>query len=179
MHVVREPLMANDELDEQLLAPEPGWLPLEALASVGLTRSFVSGDPTGDRLRVRYFRRSHDDQLVGRVWFGPGAEGPPGHAHGGSLAAVLDEAMGAAAWLAGHPVLAGKITVQFRAMVSLGSILILDAGVARVDGRKVTTVGRLVDGAGELKAEAEALFVRIDPARLAARGLGANVRSDR
>src|SRR5579859_3317215 len=32
-------------------------------------------------------------------------QGPPGHAHGGAIAAVLDEVMGAAVWRAGHPVL--------------------------------------------------------------------------
>ena len=37
-------------------------------------------------------------------------QGPPGHADGGSLAAVLDEAMGAAVWLAGHSVVAAHLS---------------------------------------------------------------------
>ena len=81
---------------------EVGWTPIDPLGSVGTGRSFVSGEPDGDRLRVCYYRRDRDGALVGKIWFGPGAEGPPGHAHGGSMAAVLDEAMGAGAWLAGH-----------------------------------------------------------------------------
>jgi hypothetical protein len=37
--------------------------------------------------------------------------------------------------------------------------------VDRVDGRKVWTRGRLLDAGGEPFAEAEALFVKLDPAR--------------
>lgn len=98
-------------------ASEVGWTPIEPLESVGTGRSFVSGEPSGDRLRVRYYRRERDRALVGKIWFGPGAEGPPGHAHGGSMAAVLDEAMGAGAWLAGHAVVAAKLTINFRRML--------------------------------------------------------------
>jgi len=52
-------------------------------------RSFVSGDPDGNRLRAKYFIREKDSHIIGHVWFGPGSEGPPGFAHGGSISAVL------------------------------------------------------------------------------------------
>lgn len=138
---------------------EAGWIAIEPLVSVGTGRSFVSGEPDGDRLRVRYFRRERDGALVGKIWFGPGAEGPPAHAHGGSMAAVLDEAMGAAAWMAGHQVLAAKLTVEFRRMLPLENEAMLEAWVERVEGRKVVTRGRLSDSAGEPYAEAEGLFI--------------------
>ena len=38
-------------------------------------------------------------------------QGPPGHAHGGLSAAVLDEVMGAAVWQAGYTAAAVKIEV--------------------------------------------------------------------
>lgn len=146
---------------------EPGWEPMAALGAVGLTRSFVSGEPDGERLRVRYYRRVTDESLIARVWFGPGAEGPPGHVHGGAMAAVLDEAMGASAWLAGHAVVAAKITIQFRAMLPIGSIVTVEAGVANVDGRKVTTRGRLFGADGVTRAEGEGLFIELGAARIA------------
>jgi hypothetical protein len=79
----------------KLLDGEPGWEPFDAPALVGGSLRFVSGDRTGARFRMRYFR---DDagHLVARVWFGPETEGPPDHAHGGSIAAVLDEVLGLA-----------------------------------------------------------------------------------
>lgn len=149
----------------QLEAAQDGWVPIEPLGSVGTGRSFVSGEPDGDRLRVRYFRRGRDGALVGRIWFGPGAEGPPGHAHGGSMAAVLDEAMGAGAWMAGHTVLAAKLTTEFRRMLPLNTEALLEAWVDQVDGRKVKTRGRLFGTGGEVYAEGEALFLVLDPER--------------
>jgi acyl-coenzyme A thioesterase PaaI-like protein len=147
------------------VVPEPGWEPIEPPRLEGGRGSFVSGDPEGDRLRVRYFWRGGLRPLVGRAWFGPGAEGPPGHAHGGSMAAVLDEAMGAAAWSAGHRVVAVQLDTRFRRMLPLGTDARLEAWVAGVDGRKVRTAGRLLDEEGGVFAEATAIFVTLDPER--------------
>jgi acyl-coenzyme A thioesterase PaaI-like protein len=147
------------------IQPLEGWQPVNPFASLGATRSFVSGEEDDRRLRVAYFRRERDSAIVGRVWFGPGTEGPPGCAHGGSVAAVLDEAMGAAAWHAGHSVLAARLTVDFRQLVTLGTDAVLETWVDRVEGRKVTTRGRLTSEAGEIYAESEGLFIMLDPAQ--------------
>jgi acyl-coenzyme A thioesterase PaaI-like protein len=124
----------------------------------GTRRTFVSGAPDDPRLRVEYFRRGTDGALVARVWFGPGSEGPPGYAHGGAVAAALDEAMGAAAWLAGHVAVAARIVIDFRELVPLGLHGVIDTRVDTVDGRKVTVRARLLDG-DRLLAEGEGLFV--------------------
>jgi hypothetical protein len=68
---------------------------------------------------VAYFRRREEPVLRTRVWFGPGAEGPPGLEHGGSVAAVLDEALGGGAWMLGRRVVVAQLIVDFR-MVALG-----------------------------------------------------------
>jgi acyl-coenzyme A thioesterase PaaI-like protein len=151
---------ANAWLDE----PEAGWTQLTPPEAVS-SGTFVSGDPGGNRLRVRYFRRDHDGALRARVWFGPGTQGPPGHAHGGSMASILDEAMGAAAWAAGHAVVAAELTTRFRRMLPLGSCCIVEARVASTDGRKVRTVAELRTRGLDLVAEGEALFIELDPAR--------------
>jgi acyl-coenzyme A thioesterase PaaI-like protein len=160
--------MNVDPVDPELAHPPEGAEPVDMLETGPMLRSFVSGDPRGARLRIRYFRRSADGALLGNVWFGPDAQGPPGHAHGGSMAAVLDEAMGASAWLAGHAVVAAQITVQFRRMLPLGTIARLEAWVDVVNGRKVTTRGRLVDDRGEAFAEGEGLFIQLGHDRFSA-----------
>lgn len=162
--------MSDEETSESRrrapeVVAEPGWTPVDPLRLEGGRGSFVSGDPEGGRLRVRYYRRARDGRLVGRAWFGPGAQGPPGHAHGGSMAAVLDEAMGAAAWMDGHLVVAVRLGTSFQRMLPLGTDALLEAWVERVDGRKVWTLGRLLDTDGEPFAEADALFVKLDPTR--------------
>ena len=147
------------------VVPEEGWQAVQPLRIEGGRGSFVTGDPEGDRLRVAYFRRAADGALVGRAWFGPGAVGPPGHVHGGATAAVLDEAMGAAAWMEGWVVVAVHLEVDFPRMLPIGTDAWMEARVESVDGRKVTTRGRLHDAAGEDFGTATGLFVTLDPER--------------
>jgi acyl-coenzyme A thioesterase PaaI-like protein len=146
--------------------------------AVGSLRSFVSGEPEGDRLRVRYFRRDVDGALTGMAWFGPGAEGPPGHAHGGSMAALLDEAMGLCAWVKGHSVVAAKIGVDFRRMLPLETEARFESWVERVDGRKILVRGRLHDAHDLPYAESEGLFIEIGGERFKELAESAASRSD-
>ena len=144
---------------------EPDWEAFEPLALEGGQRSFVSGKPRSGLLRVRYFKRHGDEAVVGLAWFGPAAAGPPSHAHGGSIAAVLDEAMGVAAWSSGYASVAAHLEVDFSRMIPLGTDALLEAWVEAANGRKVTTRGRLLDEDGEPLAEAVGLFVVLDRER--------------
>lgn len=159
----------RNRTEATLLPPEviaeADWEPFEPLVLEGGQRSFVSGKPPSDLLRVAYFRRPGDDAVVGRAWFGPGAAGPPGHAHGGSIAAVLDEAMGVVAWLQGYRSVAAHLEIDFVTMIPLGTDAWLEAWVEGVQGRKVTTRCRLLDAEGKSFAQAVGLFVVLDPAR--------------
>lgn len=148
------------------VVPEPGWVPVNPFPEIERTRSFVSGDPDGDRLRLAYYRRDSDGRLVGKAWFGPGCQGPPGFAHGGSVAAVLDEAMGAAAWLEQHAALVVRLVVDVRRMLPLGTETVFEAWMTDVQGRKVTVRATLVDPQGNLVAEAEGLFIVLSPEQM-------------
>ena len=149
------------------LDADPGWSALEALGwrkdPSAPQRSFVRADGSEDRLRLRYYRREADGALVGKIWFGPGTQGPPGHAHGGSMAAVLDDAMGISAWMSGHMVVAAEIRIRFRNMLPLGSVALLEAGVAEVSGKKVKTAGKLHAPDGTVYATGEGLFIHLGP----------------
>lgn len=164
------------------MVAESNWEPVEPVRLEGGRGSFVSGDPRGDTLRVAYFR-DPSGALVGRAWFGPGASGPPGHAHGGSMAAVLDEAMGAAVWMNDRPSVAVHLATDFRTMLPLGTDAFLRAEIERVEGRKVFTRGRIDDGAETVFCEARGIFLHLDPDRdrelleEAARALGADAES--
>jgi len=154
----------TDRLDAPSLHGEPGWRPLQPPAELAGGPGFVSGESGGHRLRVRYFTDG-GGRVLARVWFGPGCQGPPGHAHGGSIAAVLDEAMGAAAWQAGHPALAARIAVSFLRPVPLGTVATAEARVVRTEARKVHLAARLLAG-GEVLARAEGLFVELPRERI-------------
>ncbi len=144
------------------LDPEPGWLPLgDWPFPTGKPGRFVSGDDSGTRFRLRYYRDADDPQCMhGKVWFGPGAEGPPNHAHGGSQAAMLDEAAGMAAWSSGIPVVAATLTTHFKRMLPLGKVIEMESRVVARQGRRVTIEAKLFDG-DVVYSTAEGLFMVI------------------
>jgi acyl-coenzyme A thioesterase PaaI-like protein len=134
-------------------APEPGWEPVVPFPSAEGT--FLH---EGDRVRIAYFRKPGEPELYAKAFFGIKTMGPPGHVHGGAMAAALDEAMGAVCWMNGHRVVAATITVKFMAMLKVRTETILDASIDRIEGRKVYTRARLVNH-GETVTEAEGLFI--------------------
>jgi acyl-coenzyme A thioesterase PaaI-like protein len=142
-----------------------GCRPIDPFPAIRPQRSFVSDNPDGDRIRLAYYRCGDEPILRAKAWFGTGAQGPPGQAHGGAIASVLDEAAGATGWMLGYRVLVARLTVDFRKMVALGTDATIEASIVGVDGRKITCRVRMTDG-NVLLAEAEALLVTlpdIDP----------------
>ncbi len=157
----------NTDNEDWLETPENGAIPSD-LPFLALADTFVSGDRSGHRFRVRYYKTAADQRLVGKILFGPGAQGPPDHVHGGAMAAILDEAMGGVAWQAGHPVVAANLDVTFRRLLPLTTACVVEAEIVAVDGRKVSTKGVLRDRDGTtVFAEGKALFVALDERHLA------------
>lgn len=154
------PFVVELNMTEIDLSGESGWELFDAPALVGSSLRFVSGDPHGDRFRISYYHKD-DRSLVARVWFGPETEGPPGHAHGGSLAAVLDEVLGLAAWAAGHSIVVANLNVNFRCLLPIQQVVQVDTEIISVDGRKVLVRGKVWDGRIKIYAEAECLCVEI------------------
>lgn len=142
------------------LSGQPDWEPFDAPSLVGSSLRFVSGDPDGDRFRTQYYRKP-DQSLVARIWFGPETEGPPEHAHGGSLAAVLDEVLGLAAWAAGYTIVVANLNVNFRCLLPILQVVQVDTEVVSVDGRKILVRGKVWDGQEKIYAEADCLCIEI------------------
>lgn len=137
------PIKSTAHLNPQPdLSGEAGWTPFDAPALVGESLRFVSGEPDGNRFRVRYYRDG-EQQLQARIWFGPETEGPPGNAHGGSIAAVMDEVLGLTAWAAGYPIVVGNLNVSFKNLLPLQKVVTLEGRVISAQGRKVMVHGKL------------------------------------
>lgn len=134
--------------------PEPGWEPVVPFPSPEGT--FLH---EGDRVRLAYFRKPHAPQLYAKAWFGAKTMGPPGHVHGGAMAAALDEAMGAVCWMNDYKTVAATISVKFLAMLPIQTETILEARIDRVDGRKIYTRATLTNPARETVTEASGLFI--------------------
>ena len=134
--------------------PEPGWEPAEPFPSPQDT--FLAD---GDRVRLAYFRKPGEADLYAKAWFGAKTMGPPGHVHGGAMAATLDEAMGAVCWMNGHKVVAATITINFLAMLPIETETIVEARIERIDGRKVQLRSSIKHPSGLVVAEGSGLFI--------------------
>lgn len=100
--------------------------------------------------------------VVGRVVFTEPFEGPPGHVHGGYIAAAFDEVLGQAQSLTGRPGMTGRLSTTYRAPTPLHVEIVFRGWVESVDGRKIFT--RATAHAGEtLCAECEGLFLSMPP----------------
>ena len=141
------------------LGGEEGWTPFDAPSLVGASLRFVSGEPDGNRYRVRYYKTA-EQELRARIWFGPETEGPPDHSHGGAMAAVMDEVLGLAAWAAGYSIVVGNLNVSFRNLLPLEKVVTVESKVVSAEGRKVMVHGQLCDG-DTVFVEAECLCITI------------------
>ena len=91
-------------------------------------------------------------------------EGPPTCVHGGVIAAIFDEVLGAANMVAGHPAMTGTLTVRYRKPTPLRTDLRLEARCLGRDGRKIRTWAAMYHG-DLMTAEAEGIFVEVRPDR--------------
>ena len=124
---------------------------------MGLSNPLGAADAAG---------RCRRDRVVGTVTCGSAYEGPPGHVHGGYVAAVFDELLGLTQSLSGKHGMTGRLTVHYRSPTPLHTELRIE-GSSTAPGRKIICTGRMY--AGEtLCAEAEGLFITVDFGRLQA-----------
>ena len=104
-------------------------------------------------------------EIRGRVTFGYAYEGPPTCVHGGIIAELFDEVMGAANIVTENPGMTGTLTVRYLWPTPLLAPLDIVARFTGTERRKVFTwAGIYHDGA--LTAEADGIFVKMDPNRL-------------
>jgi len=132
---------------------EAGLLPRDFVG-----HSPVSGpnNPIAPPLRMHVVGdASGDHHIEGSINFGPAYEGPPGHCHGGWVAAMFDELLG---FVQLKPGFTAYLKVDYRAPTPLNRELELRGWVDNVEGRKRTIRGTCsLDGV--LLAEAIGLFV--------------------
>lgn len=92
-------------------------------------------------------------------------QGPHGFAHGGILAAVLDEAMSKAIHASAHGqkimAMTRQMETEYLRPVPLGAPVVLRGVQERAEGRKHFCSATLSDEAGHLLARGKALFIAI------------------
>jgi acyl-coenzyme A thioesterase PaaI-like protein len=122
----------------------------------------VSGSANPVSIGLRVHRQG--DSAVGTVVFGPAAEGAPRRAHGGMVAAAIDETMGFVMSIAGELAYTANLNIDFVGPAPMHVPVTITARVRDRSGRKlwVAATGEGPDG---VFVRAEALFLAIDLSR--------------
>lgn len=102
---------------------------------------FVCGDENPHSIGITWF--IEDGVMTSEFTLNEAQQGPPGHAHGGASAAILDEAMGLVVWAAGHKVAAVNLEINYHKPLPLNQPLTLEARISQMDGRKISSVGEI------------------------------------
>ena len=116
---------------------------------------FVCGIKNNHGLRITFF-----DNGVDQVWceytIPDHYQGYPGVAHGGVVAAILDEICGRTAMISDpdHFMMTAKIEVRYRIPVPVGRLLRIMGQMTRCRGRLAQARGEMYLPSGELAAEA-------------------------
>lgn len=97
--------------------------------------------------------------MTGTVTFPPVSVGPPGLAHGGSIALVLDELLGTLNVINEMGAMTGTLTVRYRSPTPAGVPVHLHAEGRGVEGRKIYSHGEIRHG-DVVTAEADGIFIR-------------------
>ena len=105
--------------------------------------------------------RQPDGSVEGRFFVKQDHQGPPGYAHGGVLAAALDEATALAAGEGEGAPITAHLELDFTEPAPIGAFVVLRARVEREEGAKLWVVATALaeDGASEV-ASARALLMR-------------------
>jgi acyl-coenzyme A thioesterase PaaI-like protein len=148
-------------------AAEPGRRPRPQPDPAGHPQDFFPTSPVigfANPLAPPVVVEAIGGELRGTAWFDYPYEGPPTCVHGGVIAMVFDELLGAANIVAGSPAMTGTLTVRYRRPTPIRTALHLEARCTGRSGRKVSTWGGIYLDE-ELLAEAEGIFVELSPER--------------
>ena len=125
-----------------------------------LSDSIVSGGANPMGLGAELWRE--DDTAFMQVTLGKAFVGAPGRAHGGVLAALLDETMGLVNAMSGVLAYTVQLDITYLAPAPINEPITARASTVARDGRKITVEG--VVEAGELViARATGLFITVEP----------------
>ncbi len=119
--------------------------------------SFVSGDSQSD-IKIQYYFDHENGHFYSKVFFTSKTQGPPQHVHGGAISAVLDETMGAAAWLNGYTAITTHLSVNFIKPIKLNSELFVEAWIENIEKKKVFIKSKMIGDNNITYAESDGVF---------------------
>lgn len=131
----------------------------------GQNQCFGCGMQNPHGLRLEFFL-AEDHSVVCFMEIAPGFEGPPGYAHGGIIATLLDEAMSKSVRARGLTAMTRSMQVDYRRPVPVGKALRMEGRLLESQERRHATEARILDADGTILASATGVFAEVRPGRL-------------
>ena len=116
---------------------------------------FACGHDNPEGMRLKFSLDDDSRQAICHFKLSRKYTGPPGHAHGGIIATILDEAMGKVNKFRNVLALTGSMEIRYLKPVPLGQPLTVTSSEQSVDGRRHIT--RLKSAMPRVKSWREAL----------------------
>lgn len=111
--------------------------------------------------------RRDGDEVVARVTLHAAHEGAPARSHGGIVAALFDDVFGFVLTIHQTPGFTGELRVRYEAGTPLHVPLECRVRLDSREGRKLLMSGELTGPDGTVYVRAWAVFITIDPAKIA------------
>lgn len=124
--------------------------------------SIVSGGSNPMGLGAYLWRE--DDVAVMEVTLGNAFEGAPGRAHGGIVAALIDETMGLVLAINNELAFTAQLDITYVAPTPINRPITARARLEKRSGRKLSITAN-VEADSVVIAEAKALFIAVEPAK--------------
>jgi uncharacterized protein (TIGR00369 family) len=158
---------AKQKLTRKAKAPDPAaGVHLKAPLN---NRCFGCGPANAEGLRLKFVFNEEEGSFVCRFKLSSRFGGPPGYAHGGIIATILDEAMGKANRIRQVIALTREMTVEYLKPVPLGKQLMAEGWARSVHGRAHFNFAEIRDREGTVLARSRGTFIAIDPHKMFAK----------
>jgi len=127
---------------------------------------FVCGPDNPDGMRLVFTLDEERQTFVCDFTLDKRYTGPPGHCHGGIIAAILDDAMGKVNKLRHVIALTKEMTVEYLKPVPLHKPLRVEGKEVSVHGRQHINMAEMFNDKGEVLARSRGTFIAIDPEKM-------------
>jgi uncharacterized protein (TIGR00369 family) len=129
-------------------------------------KCFACGQGNAEGLQLEFFFDEEARTAFCKFNLPRKFQGPPGHAHGGVIATILDEAMGKVNKLRNVLALTKSMNVEYLKPVPLGKPLLVTGREQHVEGRKHVNLAEITDAEGAILARSSGTFVAVDVGKM-------------
>ena len=169
-----EPKIIDPEKQPEKRVEKPSTpTPAPEVPQGGWKRDYCFGcgpaNPAG--LQLKFQLGPGGDSYIAEFELSPEFGGPPGHAHGGIIATILDEAMSKANKLQRRIALTSRIEVEYLRPVPLGKPLVVEGHMGRARGRASYNRAEIRNANGVVLARSRGKFLAVDAEKMFAREL--------